>query len=138
MSHEAFRFLNEPPDEDRVYWMNAADPASLCGVRLDALKNLFPSRIPSTHLVYRGKKQVVVSRRNGRALTFHVPADDPRIPDYLSFFKTLLAREFSPEKVIAVETVNGKPAPESDYAKPMKAFGFSVSYTGLELTKKYS
>ena len=55
ISHEAFRFLNEPFAEDRVYWMNAVDPASLCGIRLDSLKGVFPSRIPSTHLAYRGK-----------------------------------------------------------------------------------
>ena len=65
ISHEAFRFLNEPLPEESVYWMNAADPASLCGIRLEALKGLLPSRIPSTHLVYRGKRLVLISRRNG-------------------------------------------------------------------------
>ena len=137
ITHEAFRFLNEPLPEDRVYWMNAVDPASLCGIRLDSLKGVFPSRIPSTHLVYRGKKAVVISRRNGSILTFHVPPDDPRILDYLSFFKVLLAREFNPERIINVETINGKPAAQSDYARPMKEFGFSGGYKGLELVKRY-
>ncbi len=68
ISHEAFRFLQEPLPEESVYWLNAADPASLCGVRLEALKGSLPSRIPSTHLVYRGKQPVVISRRNGSAL----------------------------------------------------------------------
>ncbi len=138
ISHEAFRFLNEPMPDDRVYWMNAIDPASLAGIRLDSLKGVNPSRIPSTHLVYRGKKRVVTSRRNGSILTFHVPPDDPRIPDYLSFFKVLLAREFNPEKLVAVETVNGKPAAGSAYARPLKEFGFSGGYKGLELAKRYA
>lgn len=138
ISHEAFRVLNEFASEDRVYWMNAVDPASLCGIRLDSLKGLFPSRIPSTHLVYRGKKRALLSRRNGSLLDFRVPPDDPRMPEYLSFFKVLLAREFSPEKVVTVETINGKPAAESDYARALKEFGFSGGYRGLELVKKYS
>ncbi len=138
ISHEAYRFLNEPMHDDRVYWMNAIDPASLCGIKLDSLKGVFPSRIPSTYLVYRGKKPAVISRRNGSILDFHVPPDDPRILDYLFFFKVLLMREFSPEKIITVETINGKPAQESDYAWPLKEFGFSGGYKGLELAKRYS
>jgi len=137
-SHEAFRFLNEPMAEDRAYWMWAADPASLCGIRLDSLKGLLPSRVPSTHVAYRGRKLMVVSRRNGGLLDFRTSPDDPLIPCCLSFFKALLTREFSPEKIITVETINGKPALESDYAWALKEFGFSGGYKGLELVKKYS
>jgi len=114
------------------------DPASICGIRLDPLKGVLPSRIPSTHLVYRGDKPVLVSRRNGGVLNFHVPPDDLRILGYLSFFKVLLSREFNPEKIIMVETINGKPALESDYARALKEFGFIRGYKGLELEKKYS
>ncbi|HUJ68784.1 MAG TPA: hypothetical protein VLW86_04640, partial [Syntrophorhabdales bacterium] len=137
-SHEAFRFLNEPLAEERVFWTWAADPASLCGIRLDSLKGRLPSRIPTTHVVYRGGKPVLISRRNGGLLDFRVPPDDPLVPDYLSVFKVLLAREFSPEKIVFVETINGKPALESDYAGALREFGFSRGYKGLELVKKYS
>jgi ATP-dependent Lhr-like helicase len=137
ISHEAFRFLNEPFPDERIYWMNAVDPASLCGIRLESLKGVFPSRVPSTHLVYRGKKPVVISRRNGNVLNFHVPPDDPGIFSCLSFFKVLLTREFDPEKIITVETINGKPALESDYARSLREFGFIGGYKGLELEKKY-
>ena len=81
---------------------------------------------------------MVVSRRNGGLLDFRTSPDDPSIPGYLSFFKALLTREFSPEKIITVETINGKPALESDYAWALKEFGFSRGYKGLELVKKYS
>ena len=137
ISHEAFRFLNEPLPEDRVFWMNAADPASLCGMKLDSLKGVLPSRIPSTHLVYQGERLVLISRRNGRVLTFRFSSDDLRVPEYLSFFKVLLSREFSPEKVITVETINGKQAQQSEFAGPLREFGFSGGYKGLELVKRY-
>ncbi|MDD5168364.1 MAG: hypothetical protein PHN75_06065, partial [Syntrophales bacterium] len=137
ISHEAFRFLCEPLPEDAVYWMNAADPASLAGIRLDGMKGNLPSRIPSTHLVFCGWRIKIVSRRGGSILEILAPPDDPRLPDYLSFFKVLLCREFSPEKLIAVETINGQPARESPYTGPLSAFGFTKYHKGLELTTRY-
>ena len=137
ISHEAFRFLHEPLPEESVYWLNATDPASLCGVKLEALKGGLPGRIPSTHLVYRGKWPVMISRRSGSALEFLASPNDPRIPEYLAFFKALLAREFNPEKMILVETINGKPALESEYSQALKEFGFTRYHKGFELVRKY-
>jgi ATP-dependent helicase Lhr and Lhr-like helicase len=137
ISHEAFRFINGPLPEEAVYWMSAADPASLCGVRLEALKGRLPSRLPSTHLVYRGTKPVLISRRNGAALEFKTPPDDPRLGDYLALFQSLLTREFEPEKRILAEKINGQPALESAYSGALREFGFSGSYKGLELTRSY-
>jgi ATP-dependent helicase Lhr and Lhr-like helicase len=137
MSTEAFQFLNEVQGDDSIYWLNATDPASVCGIKLEALKGLLPSRLPSTHLVYHGTRLVVVSRRNGGVLEISVSSDDPRLPDYLAFFQVLLTRDFSPEKIILVEKINGKPALGSEYAGPLKAFGFTGGYKGLELVKRY-
>ncbi len=137
ISPEAFRFIQVPLPEDAVYWLNAVDPASLCGIRMEALKGMLPGRIPSTHLVYRGKQLVMISRRSGSALEFLTPPDDPHIPDYLALFKTLLAREFDPEKMIALETIDGKPALESAYAGALREFGFTRYHKGLELVRQY-
>ncbi|MDA8125295.1 MAG: DEAD/DEAH box helicase [Deltaproteobacteria bacterium] len=137
ISPEAFRFLNDPLPEEAVYWLNATDPASLCGIRNEALKAGLPSRIPSTHLVYCGRKLALLSRRNGGVLEFFVPPDDPRLAEYLSFMKALLGREFLPEKTLLVETINGQSARESEYSEALKAFGFRSYYKGLELTRKY-
>ena len=137
ISPEAFRFLNEPLPDESIYWMNATDPASLCGIGLEALKGLLPSRLPSTHLVYHGRRLVVISRRNGSRLEILSPPDAPYFPDYLAFFNVLLNREFSPEKIITVETINGRPALNSEYAGALKAFGFRGYYKGLELVKPY-
>jgi ATP-dependent helicase Lhr and Lhr-like helicase len=117
--------------------MNATDPASLCGIRLEALKAGLPSRIASTHMVYHGRKLVLISRRNGSILEFLISPDDPLIPKYLSFFKVLLTREFQPEKMTLVETINEKPALESTYSRPLRDFGFTGCYKGLELVRKY-
>ncbi|MEN6475420.1 MAG: DEAD/DEAH box helicase [Syntrophaceae bacterium] len=137
MSYEAFRFLSASLPEDAVYWMNACDPASLCGVQLEGLKTKLPSRTPTTFLVYRGATLVLVARQGGRTLHFHTPPDDPRMAEYLAFFKTLLGREFNPLKIITVETINGEPALESTYAPILRSFGFTGYHKGLELVKKY-
>jgi len=134
---EAYRFLNQPLPADAVYWLNATDPASCCGIKLEQLKGRLPSRLSSTHLVYRGAKPVLISRRNGSSLEFFVPPDDPHIPEYLLFCKVLLTREFNPEKLILVETINDKPALESEYVKPLQEFGFTKYHKGLELVRKY-
>ncbi len=49
--------------------------------------------------------------------------------------KFLYGKEFNPGKMILVETINGKPALESDYSQPLKEFGFAMCYKGFELVK---
>ncbi len=137
ISPEAFRFLKEPLPEDTPFWLNAADPASLCGIRLEALKGGLPSRLPSTHVVYRGKSPALISYRNGASLEFLAAPDDPRLPDVLAFCGVLLTRQFSPRKRILVEQINGTPAADSPYAKPLQAFGFTRYPQGIELVRKY-
>jgi len=122
---------------DAVYWMNAADPASPCGIGLDELRPMFPHRLATTHLVFHGQKVVLVSKKNGKELIFHVGADHPRIPDYLEFFKILVGREFQPLKYVSVETVNGEPVSESPYKHVMKEFGFQKDYKSMVLMKRY-
>jgi len=41
-SPDALRLLKRPLPEDAVYWMNAADPASLCGIPLEGLRPALP------------------------------------------------------------------------------------------------
>ena len=123
--------------EDAVYWINAADPASPCGIGLEELRPLFPHRLPTTHLVFHGKKLVLVSKKNGKELTFYVPPNHPRLPDYLEFFKTLISREFQPLKYIGVETVNDESVLDSPYKEALKEFGFKKDYKAMTLMKAY-
>jgi len=133
----ALGILTRELPEDAVYWMNAADPASPCGIGLEELKPLFPHRLAATHLVFHGKKLVLVSKKSGKELIFNVEPDHPRIPGYLEFFKTLIGREFQPLKYISIETVNEKPVLDSSYKQALHDFGFKKDYKSMALMKSY-
>jgi ATP-dependent Lhr-like helicase len=117
--------------EDAVWWLNAADPASLCGVDLPALKGVLPSRLSSTHIVFHGTAVVLVSRRRGRELELRVPPDAPRLSDYLSCIKNLTGRDARPMSAVHVETINGEPALSSPYKNCLLAAGFVEGYRRL-------
>jgi ATP-dependent helicase Lhr and Lhr-like helicase len=137
MSQEAFRMLSGGLPGETVYWVNATDPVSLCGSGLEGLPYRLPARLPSTHLVHRGERLVLVSKRFGKDLELLVPPEEPQLPEYLAFFRTLLTREFNPLKRVFVERINGVPAATSPYAAVFREFGFQVAYKGLELWRKY-
>ena len=137
LSPEAFRMLQEPLPQDVVFWISAADPASLCGIPLAALKTSLPPRLASTYLVYRGSRLVLVSRRLGRSIDVRVEPGDPQLEEHLSLFRDLLAREFDPPAKIIVEEISGEPALSSPHAEALRRFGFKASRTGLELWKEY-
>ena len=137
ISPRALRILQRKLPEEAIYWINAADPASLCGLQLEALKGMLPPRVPGTHLVYQGAKLVMVSKRNGRDLTFHVPPDDPHLPEYMSALRHLLTRQFQPVRRIAIETINGDPSPQSPYLSTLRTcFEAMVDYKHVNLSRK--
>jgi ATP-dependent Lhr-like helicase len=136
ISHEAFRMLQEPLPQDAVFWVNAADPASLCGLGLSSLPGL-PSRVASTHLVYHGSRLVMISKRQGKGLEILARPDDSGLSGYFALFKDLLSREFNPVQKITIETVNEGPVLRSSYAEALKKFGFRSARTSLELWKEY-
>ena len=137
ISHQAFRMLSRQLPEDAIYWMNAADPVSLCGMQLEAIKGALPKRITSTHLVYRGSKVAMTSERNGKALTFNVPPDDSHLQEYLGVLRHLLTREFQPIRRITIETINGDDAARSPYVDALRtAFDVTVDYKEVTLYRR--
>jgi ATP-dependent Lhr-like helicase len=137
ISHQAFCNLQHKLPEDAVYWMNATDPASLCGIQLDSARGSLPPRVAGTHLVYRGARVVLISRRNGEELTFNVPPDDPRLPEYMGVLRHLLTRQFQPVKRIAIETINDEKAPQSPYVDALRtSFDVLVDYRNVNLYRK--
>jgi ATP-dependent Lhr-like helicase len=114
-----------------VWWVNAADPASLCGVDIEALKQSLPSRLPTTHVVFHGDRVVLVSRRKGLELEFKVPPESPRIPEYLGFVQVLTSREWRPLSAVRVETINDEPVGKSPYKEKLIEFGFVEDYRRL-------
>ncbi len=138
ISHAAYRELERGLPEDGIYWMNALDPASLCGIEIEGLKAQLPARQASTHLVFHGPRLVMVSRRRGRDLDFRVDAEHPHLAEYLEVLKVLLTREFQPLKFIDVETINGEPAPRSPYgAKLGEVFRTVREQRSVKLWKHY-
>ena len=128
-SWEALRELSQPLDEKGLYWMNCTDPASLSGIKVDALKGNFPARLAGSHMVFRGERPLLYSKRNGRELDFFCDENSPDCLEALGFFKVLLSREFKPLKSIKVETVNGRPVSESPYREVLKQAGFRDNYS---------
>ncbi len=137
-SPRAFRALEDGLPDDAIYWMNALDPASPCGLGLEDLRGETPPRVPSTHLVFHGSRRVVVSKRGGRELEIAVAADHPHLPKYLEFLKVQLTRGFRPAREIPIERINGEPATKSPYApKIAELFAATREPQALRLRRRY-
>jgi ATP-dependent Lhr-like helicase len=138
MSHAAFRALQEGVAEDRVWWVNATDPASPCGLGLEAFRDLVPRRIVTSHVVFHGARVVVVSERRGRSMRVEVGADHPRLHDYLGFLKNLVGRSVKPVKAVTIETINDEPAASSPYREALsEIFHVTRTPTALRLSRRY-
>ena len=137
ISHRALHRLQRKLPEDAIYWINATDPASLCGIQLDSIRGMLPPRIPTTHLVFRGNRLTVVSKRNGKDLTFHIPPEDPDLPEYMVSLCHLLTRKFQPVRRITIEAINGERAPQSAYVSVLRRFfDVTVDYRNVTLYRK--
>jgi ATP-dependent Lhr-like helicase len=112
---EWLSLLQHIADPPPIYWINAIDPASMCGLGLQDLPYRLPRRIESNHLVYRGAELIVTSQRKGRKIHFSIAPDDPDLSACLGFLHHLLNRRFQPRRHITVETINDQPATESAY-----------------------
>jgi ATP-dependent Lhr-like helicase len=137
ISHRAFRRLQRKLPEDVIYWINATDPASVCGIQLESVRGMLPARVPTTHLVYRGNRLIVVSKRNGRDLIIHVAPDDPNLQEYMVVLRHLLTRKFQPMKRVSVETINGEKALHSPYIPALRTFSdVAVDYKNVTLYRR--
>ncbi len=137
ISQKGFRRLQQKLSEEKIFWINATDPVSLCGVQIDNLRRMLPPRVASTHLVYQGKNPKVVSKRNGKELSFLVPHDDPDLPNYFISLHHLLTRKFEPLRRITIETINDEKATESPYIPALRTtFDVSVDPKEVVLFRK--
>lgn len=125
--------IGEWEPEDTVYWMNACDPASLCGVGIEGLSYRLPPRIPSTHLVFHGAELVLVSRGRGRKVDIYVPPDSAAIVRYLEFFRMLAGRDLHPQGSVRVDYINGALVHQSPYLETFLSFGFRRLPRGIVL-----
>ncbi len=137
ISREGYRFLRNNMKEEGIYWLNATDPASMAGIKLDDARGRFPSRLPGNWMVFHGSRIVVTARKNFKELQIHVPPSEPAIQEYFRIFNDLTERPFNPFKNITVEKINGEAAAESEYLEAFKLFGFRTEYYSLKLWRKY-
>jgi len=125
-----------PPE--RVFWLNAADPAAVTGLGLEGLRGRLPARVPSTHLSFRGSELLVVSRRHGAELDITVPSDDGDLPRLLGFLPHLLQRAQRPRRHLTVELVNGEAGAESAYRPVLeRMLETTAEGSALKLFKRY-
>jgi len=115
--------------KDRTFWLNACDPASLCGTGVVDL----PPRVASTWLVYDGDRCVLVARRHGKEVTLHAEPTE----EYLRLFDALLRRSFRPRRRVTVETIDGEVAVRHRHAGVFRAFGFVPDMDHLTLERRY-
>jgi ATP-dependent Lhr-like helicase len=143
MSHPAFRHIQtpskRPSPEKHVWWINATDPASLCGLPLDALREALPRRVEGNHMVYQGKNLIMISTRKGKGLTFFIPPKDPLIQSAVAPLHHMLTRAFQPLRRIVIETINGERASDSPYLDALRtSFDLSVDYRHVILYRLHS
>lgn len=137
-THEVVRRLRDGLDEDRVWWVNAVDPASVCSLGMSIEGWPLPRRVPGNHLVFHGRNLVLVSERRGSELTILVDADHPRLGCYLGVLGHLLGREERPLKSIDVSTINGTPAVSSPYRAALTERFHTVRQPdALRLSRRY-
>jgi ATP-dependent Lhr-like helicase len=137
-SHAALRRLRGGVPEDGIWWVNAADPASPCGLPIDGLVGSLPRRVSTSHLVFHGHRLVVSSERRGRVLSIRVGPDHPDLARYLAFLRVLLTRAVRPMRAVVVETINGDPAASTPYRAALAAL-FHTTRDGstLRLMRRY-
>jgi ATP-dependent Lhr-like helicase len=137
ISHQAFRVLQSSLPEDAVYWLKAADPASVCGLPIDQLKALLPKRVASSHMVFKGTQLVLRSERNGKALTIDIAPDNRHIQEILAPLRHLLYRQFMPLKQVVIETINQQYAAKSPYVAALKtSFEVLIEHKKVTLYRK--
>lgn len=137
IAKDALGLLQEEAGETPpVFWINAKDPASLCGVKVEGVN--LPPRVQGTHLVYCGKEPVLVSKRNGKNVTFYKDPDDPRLLEYLEVFSVLLNRDQNPLPGISIEKINEQRAWKSPYRSAFdRLFDTNADFGSLQIHRRY-
>jgi ATP-dependent Lhr-like helicase len=136
-SPEAFRILQKGLPENTLYFMNACDPASLCGKGLEAFAAILPKRLESNWIAFQGTEALMVLTKNGKELSTKIPPGDPALQEAFRFYSFFLTREYNPHRLVTIEKINGVSIGESGYEADLKKAGFTREYKGFTLRKKY-
>jgi ATP-dependent Lhr-like helicase len=137
VSQPMLRLLGERLPENALYWISALDPASTCGLAVDGLKGKQPRRSTGTHMVYRGSRLIMVSRRNGKTIDVNLKHGDVDAADSFIVFDHMLERRVRPLTSILVETINGIHAARSPWLNLLRQrFDITVEMNTVTLYRK--
>jgi ATP-dependent helicase Lhr and Lhr-like helicase len=115
----------EAPDPAPA-WINALDPAAEALYAPVARQALLPSRLAANRVCVDSGLIVAASTRAYRDLELGLEPGDGRLPAVLSLFGEARGRDFSPERRIVVERVNGEGASRSPFADALRESGFEA------------
>ncbi len=105
----------------RVFWCNAMDPLSPCGLGLEWPQ--LPQRRPQNYLAFHQGELALVIENGGRRLELFVAPDHPDLREVLAPLGHLLARQ----RRVTLERINGAAAADSPYLAALGALGRVVS-----------
>jgi len=132
----ALKALSCPFDDP--YWINAADPVSMCGLHGSPAR--LPERRKSTYLVFSGGKAVFVILREGKEIAGDISTAPPKAMDALSnLYSHLLCRDFSPQRKIRIEKVAGREAVSIGGLREHleKSFEVHADFKALQIFRKH-
>jgi len=124
---------------ERVFWLCAADPISLCGLGLphDSLPPELPRRLPGNHLVYRGNELVLRSENHAQRLRIDLRPEDPDLPAALGVLHHLLERDVQPRSKLRVESINGDDPNRSEFLPLLQShFDVQPDYKKIYLHRR--
>jgi ATP-dependent Lhr-like helicase len=133
MSAEGLRAFRAGGFDDRLWSVNACDPASPAGLAIDGLPAGIPSRLPVNRLSMRAGMPICASRRSWRDLEIHAPPEDPAVGPALAFLVEARRRAVAPERRVAIASINGDSAAASPYADMLLGMGFDADRGTLTL-----
>ena len=116
--------LEQAQSFNKLYWMNAADPASLAGIDIENLDYKLCARSAGNRIYYRGAELIAISVKSGKELQIFMKADDSKLLELIAMIKIPRTRKVLPENKILLEKINGQTAAQSEYAKYFKESGF--------------
>jgi len=132
-----FMKFSEKKDSDYCYFLNAADPVSLCSVFEKQSFSLFPSRRKNNVMFFSGKNIIVSALNSFKQINIFVEANDPILQRIIPLIKFPLDRNFNPIKIITIDMINGESAHKSRYLDIFLSNGWKVCCQKLELFRNY-
>jgi len=121
--------------QQNIWFINARDPASLCGTGVRPECQELPRKIASNWLCYRGSQLMLTLEKNGsRCQLFFDPSEEFSAAP---LWESLLCREVEPLKKISINEINGLHPQDSLYLDFFQNEGFKLSGKGLILRRQY-